>query len=196
MNTPQTFNIPSTILIGGGSRREVVAQVQRFGVRRMLVVTDAGMMRLGPAPEIVSLLKDAGLSVVIFDGVRPDPTDQNVADGLKIFRSEKCEGLVAVGGGSPIDAAKAIRVLTANPISLSQYAGYHKIPCAGVPLIAIPTTAGTGSEVTKVAVITDTERDVKMMMLSVNLLPSVAVVDYELTLSMPAALTAAVGVER
>src|SRR5580704_2750475 len=144
MNTPQTFNIPSTILIGGGSRREVVAHVQRFGVRRMLVVTDAGMMRLGPAPEIVSLLKEAGLSVVIFDGVHPDPTDQNVADGLKIFRSEKCEGLVAVGGGSPIDAAKAIRVLTANPLPLSQYAGYHKIPCAGVPLIAIPTTAGTG----------------------------------------------------
>src|SRR5205823_2457794 len=102
---------------------------------------------------------------------------------------------VAVGGGSSMDAAKAIRVLTANPPPLSQYTGYHKIPRAGVPLIAVPTTAGTGSEVTKATVITDTERDVKMMLLSVNLLPTVALVDYELTLSMPPALTAAVGVD-
>ena len=86
-------------------------------------------------------------------------------------------------------------MLTTNSQQLSRYVGYHKIPKAGAPLIAIPTTAGTGSEVTKVAVITDTERDVKMMMLSVNLLPTVALVDYELTLSMPPALTAAVGVD-
>jgi alcohol dehydrogenase len=133
--------------------------------------------------------------VAVYDGVQPDPTDRNVADGLARFHAERCEGIVAVGGGSPIDAAKAISALTINPPPLSQYAGYHKLPRPGAPLIAIPTTAGTGSEVTKVAVITDTERDVKMMLLSVNLLPSVALVDFELTLSMPPALTAAVGVD-
>lgn len=189
------FHVPATILIGGGVRREVATQLQQIRVQRVLLVTDAGMMQLGPAQEIAALLEEAGLSVTIFDGVQPDPTDKNVTDGLTLYRSEGCEALVAVGGGSPIDAAKAISVLTANSAPLSQYAGYHKIPQAGAPLIAIPTTAGTGSEATKVSVITDTERDVKMMILSVHLLPTVALVDYELTLSMPPALTAAVGVD-
>lgn len=189
------FHVPSTILVGGGARREVVAQLQRFGVQRVLLVTDAGMMQLGPAREIAELIEEAAISVTIFDGVQPDPTDKNVADGLALYRSEGCQALVAVGGGSPIDAAKAISVLTTNPQPLSQYAGYHKISLPGTPLIAIPTTAGTGSEATKVSIITDTERDVKMMILSVHLLPTVALVDYELTLSMPPALTAAVGVD-
>ena len=189
------FHVPSTILVGGGARREVVAQLQRFAIQRVLLVTDAGMMQLGPAREIAAMLDDSGVSVTIFDGVQPDPTDRNVADGLTLYRSDGCQALVAVGGGSPIDAAKAISVLTTNSSPLSQYAGYHKVARAGAPLIAIPTTAGTGSEATKVSVITDTERDVKMMILSVHLLPTVALVDYELTLSMPASLTAAVGVD-
>jgi alcohol dehydrogenase class IV len=141
------------------------------------------------------LCAEAGIAVSIFDGVQPDPTDRNVAAGLAQFREHDCQAVIAVGGGSPIDAGKAISVLTSNAAPLSQYAGYHKIPNAGAPLVAVPTTAGTGSEVSKAAVITDTERDVKMMMLSVNLLPAVALVDYELTITMPAALTAAVGVD-
>ncbi len=189
------FHVSATILFGGGARREVVAQLQRFKIQRVLLVTDVGMMQLGPAREIAALLEEAGLAVTVFDGVQPDPTDQNVTDGLTRYQSEGCEALVAVGGGSPIDAAKAISVMTTNSAPLSQFAGYHKIPQAGAPLIAIPTTAGTGSEATKVSVITDTERDVKMMILSVHLLPTVALVDYELTLSMPPALTAAVGVD-
>lgn len=189
------FHSPSTILIGGGARREAAAQLRRFGVRRALLVTDAGVVRLGPAGEIAAMLRAAGLDVVLYDGVQPDPTDRNVADGLALYLSECCDGLVAVGGGSPIDAAKTISALTANPPPLAQYAGYHLLPRPGAPLVAIPTTAGTGSEATKVAVITDTDRDVKMMILSANLLPTAALVDYELSVSMPPALTAAVGVD-
>jgi alcohol dehydrogenase class IV len=189
------FHVPSTILVGGGVRREAAAQLQRLGVQRVLLVTDTGMMRLGPAPEIANLLEQAGLAVTIFDGVQADPTDKNVRDGLAMYQAESCQGIIAVGGGSPIDAAKAISALTSNPPPLSQYAGYHNVPRPGAPLVAVPTTAGTGSEVTKVAVITDTDRDVKMMILSVNLLCHVALVDYELTLSMPPDLTAAVGVD-
>lgn len=189
------FHVPATVLFGGGARREVVSQLRRFSAQRVLLVTDRDMLRLEPAREVVSLLQESGITVSIFDGVQPDPTDQNVLAGLERYRADNCQAIVAVGGGSPIDAAKAISVLTTNPLPLSQYAGYHQIPEAGSPLIAIPTTAGTGSEVTKVAVITDTGRDVKMMLLSVNLLPTVALVDYELTLSMPPALTAAVGVD-
>ena len=189
------FHVPSTILIGGGARREVGAQLRRFRIERVLLVTDTEMMRLGPAREVAALCAETGVTVAVFDGVQPDPTDRNVADGLARYQSAGCQAIVAVGGGSPIDAAKAISVRTSNPAPLSQYVGYHKVPHAGTPLVAIPTTAGTGSEVTKVAVITDTQRDVKMMMLSVHMLPTVALVDYELTLSMPAALTAAVGVD-
>jgi alcohol dehydrogenase class IV len=189
------FHVPSTIILGGGARREVAAQVQRLGAKRVLLVTDGGVVKLGVGQEIRSLLQEAGFGVAVMDSVQPDPTDRNVDDGLALLKSERCEALVAVGGGSPIDAAKAISVLSANPGPLSRYVGYHQIPRGGVPLLAIPTTAGTGSEVTKVAVITDTQKDVKMMLLSVHLLPTVALVDYELTLSMPPGLTAAVGVD-
>lgn len=189
------FHVPSTILIGGGVRREIGTQVKRFGIDRVLLVTDAYMWQHGPAREIADLLSGVGIGVTVFDGVQPDPTDLNVNAGLELFHKDRCQGIVAVGGGSPIDAAKAISVLTVNPGPLSQYAGYHKIPKSGAPLFAIPTTAGTGSEATKVTVITDTARDVKMMILSANLLATVALVDYELTMSMPPDLTAAVGVD-
>jgi alcohol dehydrogenase len=135
------------------------------------------------------------LAVAVFDDVQPDPTDANVAAGVEALHAHKADLVVAVGGGSPIDAAKVIAVRQANPGPLSQYMGLHRIPKAGLPLIAIPTTAGTGSEATKVAVITDTVGDVKMMMLSTPLMPRVAIADYELTLSMPKSLTAAVGVD-
>jgi alcohol dehydrogenase class IV len=189
------FEIPGRVLIGGGMRREVAEQCRQLNASRVLLVTDQGMRQLGVADEIERLLTEAGVEVSAFDAVQPDPTDRNVFDGLAMLRSRDCQVLVAVGGGSPIDAAKAISILATNPEPLRQYMGYYKVPSAGLPLIAIPTTAGTGSEATKVAVITDTERDVKMMMLDPHLLPRVALVDYELTMSMPAALTAAVGVD-
>ena len=127
--------------------------------------------------------------------MQPDPTDENVRAGVAAFCESGAEAVVALGGGSAIDAAKAIAVMARNAEPLHQYMGYHKIPRAGAPLVAKPTTAGTGSEVTKVAVITDTARDVKMMILDAHLLPAVALVDYELSMSMPRPLTAHVGVD-
>jgi len=189
------FEIPGRVIIGGGARREVADQVRRLKAGRVLLVTDRGMQQLGTAGQIERLLVEAGIEVTVFDGLQPDPTDRNVLDGLAMLKRHDCQAVVALGGGSPIDAAKAISILAANPQPLRQYMGYYKVPAAGVPLIAIPTTAGTGSEATKVAVITDTENDVKMMLLDPYLLPSVALVDYELTISMPRGLTAAVGVD-
>jgi alcohol dehydrogenase class IV len=189
------FNVPATIITGAGPSRELVPQLSRLGARRVLLVTDAFMVASGVAARFVADLEGAGLEVTVFAGVQPDPTDANVRDGLRVFADGRGEAIVALGGGSPIDAAKAIAILATNAEPLSQYQGYHKIPRAGVPLVAIPTTAGTGSETTKVAVITDTARDVKMMMLDRHLLPTVALVDFELTLSMPAPLTAHVGVD-
>jgi alcohol dehydrogenase len=189
------FNIPATVITGAGASRELAPQLARLGARRVLLVTDAFMESSGLAEVFVRAMEGAGIRVALFSGVQPDPTDANVRDGLRIYVGKQCDTIVALGGGSPIDAAKAIAVLATNSEPLSQYQGYHKVPKAGAPLVVIPTTAGTGSEVTKVSVITDTARDVKMMMLDRHFLPTVALVDFELTLSMPQALTAHVGVD-
>lgn len=189
------FDAPSAILHGGGCRRQLPGLVRELGGSRVLLVTDPGVIALGWIDEIRAGLEEAGLAVAVFDQVQPDPTDENVAAGTAALLAFRADAVVAIGGGSPIDTAKVIAVRPANPQPLSEFMGLHKIRHAGLPLIAMPTTAGTGSEATKVAVITDTARQVKMMMLSAPLLPRAAVVDFELTLSMPRALTAAVGVD-
>lgn len=192
---PSIFNVPATIVCGAGASGELVNQLRRLRVSRVLLVTDEFMVKSGLAARIEGDLTAASIAVGTFAGVQPDPTEDNVTAGLKQFSEVKAEAIVALGGGSPIDCAKAISLLTANPPPLRTYMGRHKVPRGGTPVIAIPTTAGTGSEVTKVAVITDAANDVKMMMLDAHLLPTVALVDYELTLTMPAPLTAAVGVD-
>lgn len=189
------FDVPGTLLHGGGCRRELPALVKRLGAHRVLLVTDPGILALGFADEVTRLLREAGLAVAVFDGVQPDPTDANVADGVAALDAHGADCIVALGGGSPIDTAKVVAVRKANPQPLSDYMGLHRIENRGLPLIAVPTTAGTGSEATKVAVITDTVRQVKMMMLSAPLLPQAAVVDFEFSLGMPRGLTAAVGVD-
>lgn len=188
-------DIPCPVIHGGGARRQLPALVRQLGGSRVLLVTDPGVVELGVAAEITGRLEDAGLTVSVFSEVQPDPTDENVEAGVAALNAAGADILVAVGGGSPIDTAKVIAIRPANPEPLPSFMGLHKIPNAGVPLIAVPTTAGTGSEATKVAVITDTVNCVKMMMLSAPLLPRAAVLDFELTLSMPKGLTAAVGVD-
>jgi alcohol dehydrogenase class IV len=189
------FNVPSTILVAGGASQQLAAQAARLGGRRALLVTDATMVASGLAQRCVDQLAAANIPATVFSGVKPDPTDENVRDGLAFLRKTNCDFVIGLGGGSPMDAAKVIAVAATNDAPLREFAGYHRIARAGLPLVCIPTTAGTGSEVTKVAVITDTERDVKMMMLDVHLLARVALVDFELSLTMPAALTAHVGVD-
>lgn len=189
------LNLPGTIVVGAGVSAELPRHVQRLGLKRVLLVTDPGIVRLGLAERFATRLHEAGIACTIFDQVQPDPTDANVWAGLESLQACQAEGLVAVGGGSPMDAAKAISMLATNRPPLAQYAGLHKLQRPGLPVVAVPTTAGTGSECTKVAVITDTARDVKMMILDGFLTPRVALVDYELSLTMPADLTAAVGVD-
>lgn len=189
------FNIPSTVITGAGASRELAPQLQRRDLSRVLLVTDAFMVSSGLVQRIVTELTEAGISAEVFADVQPDPSEDNVLAGCARLHARGAQAVVALGGGSPIDCAKVIAILPANPPPLTRFMGRNRVPNAGLPLFAIPTTAGTGSEVTKVAVITDTKRDVKMMMLDQHLLPAVALVDFELTLSMPPALTAAVGVD-
>lgn len=193
--TTSQFNVPSTIIVGGGSSGQIAAQAARLGARRALLVTDTTMVATGLAKQCIDRLAAANIAATVFSDVQPDPTDENVRAGLALLRQDHCDLVIGLGGGSPMDVAKVIAVAATNDSPLRDFAGYHRIPRPGLPLVLIPTTAGTGSEVTKVAVITDTERDVKMMMLDVHLLASVALVDYELSMTMPAALTAHVGVD-
>jgi alcohol dehydrogenase class IV len=190
-----SFTIPPTVILGAGASQEIANQVHRLQRRRALLVTDPYLLQSGVAERVLQRLRAGAIDTAVYAGVRPDPTVRNVLDGLDELRRSGAEVVIGLGGGSSIDAAKAIAILAANPPPLSQYAGYHRIGRPGLPLIAVPTTAGTGSEVSRAAVITDTDQDVKMMMFDVHLLPQVALVDYELTLTMPPALTAHVGVD-
>jgi alcohol dehydrogenase class IV len=194
LNLPR-LNIPPTLVIGGGASRLAGQEAQRLRLRRPLVVTDAYLEQVGLAQRVLDDLAAEKLPAELFAGVHADPTDADVAAGLDRLRRAGCDGVIAIGGGSSIDAGKAIAVMSRNPGAIRDYMGYHQIPEPGLPLIAIPTTAGTGSEVTKVTVITDSARSVKMMVLDAHLLAAAALVDYELTLSMPAPLTAAVGID-
>jgi len=192
---PALFNIPSTVIVGAGASRELAPELSRRGLARVLLVTDAYMVSSGLVARVVGDLAAAGITVQVFADPQPDPSEENVHAGVALLQSSGAQAVVALGGGSPIDCAKVIAVLPTNPGPISRFMGRHRVQKAGLPLFAVPTTAGTGSEVTKVAVITDTKRDVKMMMLDGHLMPTVALVDFELTLTMPAPLTAAVGID-
>jgi len=189
------FNIPETIIVGGGASNEAGEQARRLGVKSALLVTDSYMASSGLAGRVADSMRREGVKVTVYAGVQPDPTDQNVMEGLGMLRENRCGLVVGLGGGSPMDCAKAISAMSANPAPISLYAGLHKVLSKGVPIITIPTTAGTGAEVTKVVVIGDSARNVKMMILDINLMPDVALVDYELTMTGPPQLTANVGVD-
>lgn len=189
------IELPARAIFGAGSSNQIDQEIRRLGASSVLLVTDEFMLSSGAAELLKEAIDAAGLRCAVFADVQPDPTDVNVAAGLEAVRACEPDVIVAVGGGSVLDAAKMIAVLVTNTEPVRHYRGYHQIINAGLPLIAIPTTAGTGSEATRVAVITDTERDEKLMILDGNLVPAVAIVDHELSATMPPALTAFVGVD-
>ena len=192
---PTTFSLPPTIITGAGASKKVGEQAKRLGATNALIVTDPGIAKIGYTDQIAQYLHNANIATSIFTNVTPDPTLQNVTDGLKQYLAEDCDVIVSLGGGSAIDCGKGIAMKLTNDGEFADYMGVDKIPNPGAPLIAIPTTAGTGSEVSKVTVVTDTDRNVKMMLSSACLLASVALVDPLLSLTTPPHLTAAVGVD-
>lgn len=187
--------LPPTVITGPGAADNVGEQAQRLGATRALIVTDPGIAQIGYADTVALNLCAAGIGATLFSDVTPEPTLQNVTDGLRQYRAESCDVIVSIGGGSAIDCGKGIAMKLTNSGDFADYMGVDKIPNPGAPLIAIPTTGGTGSEVSKVTVITDTERNVKMMLSSPCLLARVAIVDALLSLTTPPHLTAAVGVD-
>jgi len=190
-----TVTLPRLLYIGAGAVAETAAVLGRLGVKAPLIVTDGFMVRSGTLAKATDRLDRAGLAWQVFSDTVPDPTDTVVEAGVEALKGGPYDCLVALGGGSPIDTAKAISVLAANGGKMRDYKVPNEIPRAGLPVIAIPTTAGTGSEVTRFTVITDTKRDEKMLIMGLACCPAAAIVDYELTFSMPWRLTADTGID-
>jgi alcohol dehydrogenase class IV len=189
-----TFQAPRIIEIGGGTVAKAAALLARLGLSHPLIVTDPFMVSSGLLERLTAPLREAGIVFDVFSDTIPEPTDTIVEAGVqRITKEHDC--LLAFGGGSPIDTAKAMTILAAGGGKMRDYKSPVAADIAALPLIAIPTTAGTGSEATRFTIITDSERDEKMLIAGLAALPVAAIVDYELTFSVPPRITADTGVD-
>ncbi len=186
---------PRLMAIGGGALADLPDLLARLGLARPLVVSDPYIAGCGILDRATSLLDEAGIPWSVFSDTVPDPTTEVIETGVARLQAGDFDCLVAIGGGSSIDTAKGMSVLYANGGHLRDYKVPNEIPRSGPPIVAIPTTAGTGSEVTRFTVVTDTETDEKMLIAGLACCPSAAIVDFELTLSMPLRLTADTGID-
>lgn len=191
------FAFPTRTLFGAGALGRLCDEIERLGMRRPLIVTDAGVIRAGLIERVTGAAPR--VSFALFDAVSPNPTEDNVLGGIQQYRRERCDGVVAVGGGSPLDAAKVVRLGVTHPLPLEQYDdqldGGNLISANLPPMIAVATTSGTGSEVGRSAVILLKSTDRKTVIFSPHLIPSVALDDPTLTLGMPPAITAGTGLD-
>jgi alcohol dehydrogenase class IV len=189
------FTFPTRIVFGDGAARQVGDELSRLGVARPLVVTDAGLVEVGLYDRVFGGVRQA----VLFDGVHPNPTEADCLAGLALYRSRGCDGVIGFGGGSPIDAAKAVRLLATHPGELADYdvtrGGTGRITANLPPMLAMPTTAGTGSEVGRAALIQLPRTGRKSAVLSPYLIPNVAICDPELTRALSPVLTAGTGMD-
>lgn len=186
-----TFSFPTKIRFGAGA----IEELPRYATVRPLLVTDAGLIDTPLFQRVLALIPNAA----VYSGVLPNPTEQNVFDGAAAYQANNCDGIIALGGGSPIDAAKAIRLKITHPLSLAEYddliGGDAYITSNLPPFVAIPTTSGTGSEVSRSTVITLAATKRKTVIFSPFLIPSIAIADPELTLALPPRLTAGTGMD-
>lgn len=194
-----TWSFPNRIIFGCGAIDRLSPVVSELAVRRPLVVTDPGVARCGLLARIRDRLEKGSVQCAVFDGVEGNPTEASVYPGLEVYRSERCDAVIALGGGSALDAAKAIRLRVTHELPLEDYDdlknGGDRIMANLPAMIAIPTTAGTGSEVGRSTVITLKATGRKTVIFSPHLIPSIAIADPELTFELPAHLTAATGMD-
>lgn len=188
------FLLPTRIEFGLGVAEQVAVEARRFGARA-LVVSDPGVERVGLVAAVRERLESAGLDVKAFTGVEANPRVATVDEVAGVARDHGADVIVALGGGSAIDSAKAASAVARYGGTILDYEGLERVPGPGIPVVAIPTTAGTGSEVTMWAIVTDTVRQFKAPIGSFHLAPRVALVDPLTTVTLPAALTAATGID-
>lgn len=189
------FFIPSVNVLGQGAVDDAIGDIKTLGFKKALIVTDKPLVQIGIAGDLVEKLGENGIVAVVFDGVQPNPTTGNVEAGLKLLKDNQCDFVVSLGGGSPHDCAKGIALVATNGGSIKDYEGVDKSAKPQLPLVAINTTAGTASEMTRFCIITDEARHIKMAIVDKHTTPILSVNDPELMLKKPAALTAATGMD-
>jgi alcohol dehydrogenase class IV len=187
--------LPRVLQIGAGASSEVGPILKSLGLNNPLIVTDKVMVLLGYIESLQKSLVESEINADVFDDTVPEPTVASIQAGVKQVRNGNYDCVIALGGGSPIDSAKAIAILGKYGGEMRDYKFPRIVDEPGLPLIAIPTTAGTGSEVTRVTIISDEITDEKMMCLGIGFMPTVALVDYELSISVPARTTADTGID-
>ncbi|BFO04439.1 L-threonine dehydrogenase [Pseudomonas guariconensis] len=190
-----TFFIPAVNIMGIDCLEEAMAAIAGFGLRKALIVTDPGLVKAGVAERIAGMLAMRDIDSVVFDGAKPNPSIANVEAGLALLRQARCDCVVSLGGGSPHDCAKGIALCATNGGHISDYEGVDRSSKPQLPLIAINTTAGTASEMTRFCIITDEARHVKMAIVDRNVTPILSVNDPALMVGMPQSLTAATGMD-
>ncbi len=190
------FFIPTVTLMGIGAHKELGAQIQTLGAKKPLIVTDKGITGAGITEKIANMVKeDIGITCAVFDETIPNPTDKNVHDGLEVYKSNGCDSIISLGGGSPHDCGKGIGIVATNGGKINDYEGVNKSGKNMPPFIAVNTTAGTASEMTRFCIITDLSRKVKMAIVDWRVTPTVAINDPLLMAGMPPGLTAATGMD-
>jgi len=189
------YFMPTVNLMGAGAVKKVGEQVKTLGGTKVLLVTDAFLNKVGMADEIKGYIADAGAEVIIFDGAEPNPTDTNVHNGFKVYQDNGCDMIVSLGGGSSHDCAKGVGIVAGNGGNIRDYEGIDKSSKPMPPLIAVNTTAGTASEMTRFCIITNTSNRVKMAIVDWRCTPTVAINDPLLMMKMPPSLTAATGMD-
>lgn len=187
------FIVPGQIISGSGALEMAETALKEMG-KKALIVTDQVMIELGNCRKVEDALKNQGVDYCIYSEIAGEPTDKMIEKGLKVYQEEGCDFLVALGGGSPIDSMKAIGSLAEKGGKISDYMG-KVIDVPMPPMAAVPTTAGTGSEATQFTIITDTEKDIKMLLKGKVLMPDLAVIDPQFTMTAPPGITAATGLD-
>lgn len=190
-----TLALPRISLHGAGAIGDMVKLVAGKEWGKPLIVTDGQLVKLGLLDSLFSALAGHNIAYHLFDSVFPNPTEELVQQGFAAYQQAGCDYVIAFGGGSPIDTAKAIKILTANPGPSTAYSGVGKVANPGVPLVAVNTTAGTAAEMTSNAVIIDSARHVKEVIIDANIIPDIAVDDASVMLAIPPAVTAATGMD-
>ena len=187
------FIVPGQMISGSGALDMAQNTLGTLG-KKAMIVTDKVMIDLGNCAKVENALKSQGVEYTIYSDIAGEPTDVMIEKGLEQYKTEGCDFLVALGGGSPIDSMKAIGSLVKNGGSISDYMG-KVIDVEMPPMVAIPTTAGTGSEATQFTIITDTKKDIKMLLKGKVLIPSLAIIDPQFTMTAPPKITAATGLD-
>lgn len=189
------FFMPNISLMGEGALEDAGNEIKKLGFKKALVVTDKVLVEVKLVDVLLKVLDNVDVAYKIFDGTHPNPTKKNVNDGIKIFKDTSCDFVISFGGGSPHDCAKGIALVLANGGEIKDYEGLDKSAKPQLPLIAINTTAGTASEITRFTIITDEDRHVKMAIVDKHVTPLIAVNDPKLMYGMPKSLTAATGMD-